>query len=120
LLLSLRLSLDECIYSKRLVVVLQEASHYVETPADSGLLGHDDPEHFQYARAQDLILITTNPKDFKDLHLSQPEHSGIIAIYQDNRPGDLSPGQIVQALHNLETAGIPLAGAFHALNAWLY
>ena len=120
--MTLRLYLDECAYAKRLVDLLRgdPYRHDVETPADAGLLGEDDAEHFAYARSRDLVLVTKNPNDFKELHRGDPEHPGVIAIYQDNRPGDMSPEDIARAIQNLADADIPLRGVFHVLNAWDY
>lgn len=50
--LSLRLYLDECAYSKRLVSLLHANEHYVETPTDSNLFGRPDGDDFAYARSR--------------------------------------------------------------------
>ncbi|MCC7104033.1 MAG: DUF5615 family PIN-like protein, partial [Chloroflexi bacterium] len=101
--MSLRLYLDECAYNKRLRDLLRQNPfrHYVETAADANLLGRPDEEHLLYAHRNGLLLVTKNPADFEALHHRQPDHSGILAIYQDNRPGDLSALDIARAIENL-------------------
>lgn len=120
--LSLRLYLDECAYSRRLVRLLRGApyGHYVETPTDSNLFGRADREHFTYARSHGLIVVTKNPDDFEELHRHQPDHAGILGIYQNNLPTDMSAEDIARAIQNLDDAASPLAGVFQVLNAWNY
>lgn len=105
---------------KVLAALLRKAGHKVVIPGDAGLSKADDPVHLEYARQNKLILLTKNLKDFLDLHLKNPDHSGIFAIYQDNDPRDMKHGEIVQAIANLGSADIELAGAFHILNNWRY
>jgi predicted nuclease of predicted toxin-antitoxin system len=120
--LSLHLYLDECAYSHRLVRLLRDDPwrHDVQTPVDAGSLGRTDPEQLAYARSQDRVLVTKNPRDFEELHQNQPDHLGILVIYQDNLPSDMSAEQIAQAIGNLEAAGLPFNGCFYVLNAWNY
>jgi len=119
--LSLKIYLDDCAYAKSLVTLLRTAGHEVVTPADAGTSGKADEIHFQHAEEHGLILLTRNPDDFAALHEANPEHPGILAVYQDNDPDrDMSYGDIVRALANLENAGIPLEKSFHVLNAWRY
>ncbi len=121
-LLGLRLYLDDCAYSKRLLQELsaEPYNHYVEIPQQANLRGATDEVHFAYARGQDLIVITKNPDDFEALHVQHPNHPGIFAIYQDNDPRDMSAVEIVQAIQNLVDAEVFLAGDFHSLNNWRY
>ena len=120
--MTLRLYLDECVYRKRLVSLLRgdPYNHVVETPVESGLLGHSDAEQFAYARSHDLILITRNPADFEALHRAEPNHPGILAIYDRNRLSDMSDPGIARAIQNLADAQVPLAGVFQSLNPWSY
>lgn len=120
--MSLRLYLDECAYSKRLLALLRGRPYepYVETPIDAGLLGHTDAEYFAYARSRGLIVVTKNPDDFEELQHDTPDHPGILGIYQDNRPTDMSDADIARAIQNLVDANVPLLGSFHSLNAWNY
>jgi hypothetical protein len=99
----------------------------VVRPTDEGvdLSGEDDDVHFAYASASGLTILTKNPADFKALHDSDPQHAGILAVYQDNDPArDLSNADVVRAIRNLEEAvqqgGPPISGGFHSLNDWRY
>ena len=120
--MSLRLYLDDCADSNLLLSVLTGPPyhHTVVRPRDAALTGHSDSEHFTYARVQGLILVTKNPADFLALHQQHPGHPGIFAIYQDNRPRDISAGDTAQAIENLVKASVLIAGAFHVLNQWRY
>ena len=116
-----RLYLDDCAYSKELLRLLTQAGHDVQVPADAGLTGAADPEHFRHARQEQRALVTKNPADFLALHRADPDHAGVLAIYQDNSPRDMSDADIVRALENvLRDSGIPLAGQFVNLNQWQY
>lgn len=119
-LLSLRLYLDDCADSTRLFTLLQENGHHVTRPRDVSLTGASDAMHFIYAREHDLILITTNPRDFEPPHQQYHDHPGIFAIYQDNDLRDMTLAEIVQAIHNVMAAGVPIAGQFIVLNSWRY
>jgi hypothetical protein len=95
------------------------------TDAGVGLTGEDDDVHFAYAAANDFTIITKNPADFKALHDLDPQHAGILAVYQDNDPSrDMSDADIVKAVANLEQAaqsgGDPISGMFHILNDWRF
>jgi Domain of unknown function (DUF5615) len=125
--MSLRLYLDDCSNSNLLADLLKKAGHEVVRPTDEriGLEGEDDAVHFRFAAARSLAIVTKNPADFRYLHDSDPRHSGILGIYQDNDPTrDMSNADIVNAIHNLEDAaqktGLTIEGHFHALNDWRY
>ena len=96
----LRLYLDDCAYSKILLDLFSGPPHRhsVAIPVEVGLRGAPDEEHFAYAHAHHLTLVTKNPDDFEILHRRHPDHPGIFAIYQDNDPRDMSYGEIVQAI----------------------
>jgi hypothetical protein len=111
--------------SDLLATLLRQASHQVTRPADCGLQGADDEDHFAYAVLNNLAIITKNPSDFKGLHDSDPIHGGIFAIYQDNDPArDMSDAEIVKSLANVELAsqngGDTIENHFHVLNDWRY
>lgn len=125
--MALNLYLDDCSNSDLLADLLLQAGHRVVRPTDSavGLGGEDDDVHFEFAAANGLTLITKNPADFKALHDLDQDHSGILAVYQDNDPSrDMSNPDIVRAIRNLEAAvqqgGAPIHGGFHTLNDWRY
>ena len=111
--------LDDCAYDKELVAQLKKSGYKVVTPFDSHLVGQPDSLHFAYASQNDLILLTKNPHDFEVLHTLNPEHAGIIAVYQDNDPSkDMTASDIVEAIRNLIASKVPVKGQFHVLNAW--
>jgi Domain of unknown function (DUF5615) len=96
---SLNLYLDDCSNSDLLATLLRRAGHRVARPTDVnvGLEGADDDEHFVYAAANGLTIITKNPSDFQQLHQLDANHSGILAVYQDNNPlRDMSDAEIVK------------------------
>jgi len=100
---------------------LSAAGHDVETPGDarSSLSGADDRAHLTHAEIAGRTLLTLNARDFKELHDRNPVHAGILAVYQDNDPArDMSYRDIVQAIANLESTGMPIANAFWVLNAY--
>jgi len=119
--LSLALYLDDCAFSHELRKLLIQAGHDVKVPADvhPPLTGENDAIHFAYAKAVGRAILTLNPRDFKELHDQDPDHSGILAVYQDNDPAkDMSYRQIVQAIVNLESTGVTIARGFWILNAY--
>jgi hypothetical protein len=80
-----------------------------------------DEVHFQFARERGLVILTKNPDDFAELHSSNPDHAGILTVYQDNDPDrDMTYGEIVKAIANVENAGVPIRGSIQTLNAWRY
>ncbi len=123
----LDLYLDDCSNSDLLADLLRQAGHRLVRPSDAtgNLTGAKDEEHFAFAAANGLAIITKNASDFKDLHDVDPNHAGILAVYQDNDPGrDMGAGDIVKAIANLEAAtqsgGEPISRRFHSLNDWRY
>lgn len=121
--MSLALYLDDSAFSHELKRLLLKAGHDVETPTDvrPPLTAEDDEVHFAHAKAVGRAILTLNSKDFKELHDQDPEHPGILAVYQDNDPAkDMSYRQIVQAISNLENTGVAVAGGFWSLNAYCW
>lgn len=119
--LSLRLYLDDCAFSHQLCKRLIAVGHDVEAPADAipPLTGADDSSQLAYARASNRVLLTFNARDFAELHDQQPDHPGILAVYQDNDPSkDMSYGDIVAAIANLERASVAIRGEFWVLNVF--
>lgn len=106
-----------------LVARLRKEGHQVVVPADVSMSGAADPRHMLYAVENGLILLTRNHKDFNVLHLliqaAQGRHPGIIAVRLDNDPSrDMKDSEVVRAIRNLESSGMPLANEFHVLNHW--
>ena len=119
--MSLRLLIDEDSLAKILVKMLRVAGHDVITVNEVGLSGQPDPVVLNYARQNNRILLTHNCRDFEALHQEDPNHPGILLIYENkDYSKDLSRQAIVRALANLETASVPLANQFISLNSWNY
>ena len=121
--LSLRLYLDDCAYSRRLRQQLQTAGHDVETPFDvtPPLSGADDAVHWAHTKGVGRVLLTFNPRDFKRFHDQETCYPGILAVYQDNDPTkDMSYGDIVQSIANLERNVPQIANGFWVLNVYLW
>ncbi len=119
--MSLKIYLDDCAAAKKLVNLLRQAGHQVVTPTEAGISAQPDEVHLRYAAQHGLVLLTKNPRDFGELHKACQEHLGIFAVYQDNDPNrDMSNGDIVKAIANLENAAITFPGSFQVLNAWRY
>ncbi len=117
----LRLYLDDCANDTELRALLQAAGHTVVIPADVGTAGQEDDVHLRYAIDQNLVLVTMNTGDFADLHHANPQHPGIVLIYQDNDAArEMRNADIVQAIALLAQAyqGIGLANELHVLNRW--
>jgi hypothetical protein len=119
----MRLYLDEDIAGALLVQLLRAAGHDVETPADVGLGGQTDPVQLTHAISVSRVFLTRNYRDFELLHLlvleAKGHHPGILVVRRDNDPQrNMSPRDIVRAIRNLETAGIPTADEYIVLNAW--
>jgi len=117
--LSLRLYLDDCIYSYEMRRLLVEAGHDVQVPADvhPPLTDQEDRRHFEYACSGNRVLLTKNPRDFLELQRQSTSHAGILAVYLDNDPKrDMSQREIVRAIANLEATGAVLGGGFWSLN----
>jgi hypothetical protein len=116
----MKLYLDDDSTAAKLVALLR---HDVQTPADAGIAGEDDPVHLTYAVLQDRVLLSHNYRDFEQLHdlvmAVQGHHPGILVVRKDNDPKrDLTTRGIVRAIAKLFASGIPVADAYHILNPW--
>lgn len=119
--MTLRLLLDESADDRALRPRLIADGHTLVIPREAGLAGASDEAVFNYANEHDLIIVTKNPKDFEPLCDQRPNHSGMLAIYQDNNPSrDMTAEDICRAIHNLVQAGLPFTGQIHTLNHWRY
>lgn len=119
----MRLYLDDDTAKRSLIARLRHAGHTVVQPSDAALSGAWDPRHLLHAVQHDLVLLTKNHDDYRDLHdligAASGRHRGILVIRSDNDPNrDMKDGDIVRAPQNLENAGVPLANEFHILNHW--
>lgn len=74
-----------------------------------------------YARQEGYLLLTRNCDDFHNLHQANPNHPGILAVYQDSDPSkSLSYSTLVKCIANLEASGLSLTNQFIPLNGWNY
>ncbi|MCG8368238.1 MAG: DUF5615 family PIN-like protein [Pseudanabaenales cyanobacterium] len=119
--MSLRLLLDEDSQAKYLVNLLQASQHEVLTVNEVNLAGQPDPVVLSYAKQQGYVLLTRNCNDFQELHLADPSHSGILAIFQNaDKSKNMSYKDIIRAISNLEKSELSLENQFVILNQWNY
>jgi predicted nuclease of predicted toxin-antitoxin system len=119
----MNLYLDDDSVDTLLIRLLVREGHDVLLPADVGLAGHDDPEHFAEAIRLDRVLLTGNHRDFEQLHflilVATGHHPGVLTVRKDNdKTRDMQPPDIVRAIRNLIAAGVPIADELHVLNHW--
>jgi hypothetical protein len=111
--------LDEDSQGRILVRRLREAGHDVLTVGEAELEAPTDAEVLAHARKELRVLLTRNVRDFLALHTIDPMHPGILGEHQDRDPAkNMSEGDIVRAIENLQKSGWNLTGQFVALNAW--
>lgn len=119
--MSLKLFIDEDIQDRILIKLLRNANHNVITVNEAGLMGQADSYIFNYARQNSRTILTYNCNDFETIHLNEPEHSGILAVYRDYKfSKNMSFQNIVKAIANLEATSILLENQFITLNQWNY
>jgi predicted nuclease of predicted toxin-antitoxin system len=104
-----------------LVQLLRAAGHDVVIPHDIGTPGAPDAEHMLEAIQRSRVLLTKNHDDFEALHrlalFLSGHHPGILVVRADNNPKhDMSRKQIVRAIRNFVSIGVPVADGFHILN----
>jgi hypothetical protein len=119
----MRLYLDEDSVNSLLIRLLRKAGHDVVIPADIGKNGENDPVQLRVAILDQRTFLTCNSDDFEELHdlliAAQGHHSGILVVCKENdSTRDMKPANIVRAISNVLTAGMPIAGQFITLNHW--
>lgn len=115
----LKIYLDDDVASRTLKGSLIHAGFQVKEPSEAGLVGRQDREHFEFTKRHGYILMTKNPSDYLVLHEQDPDHSGIIGIYQDNDiRRDMSFRDIVAALKQVVRMKVPIEGHFIILNQY--
>ena len=119
--MSLKLLVDEDSQAKRLVQLLRDAGHDVLTVNEAGLMTRPDSQVLDYAKREGRLLLTRNCDDFQNLHQANPNHPGILAVYQHPDSSKcLSYSTVVKCIANLEQSSCSLANQFIPLNAWNY
>lgn len=119
----MKLLVDEDTKAKLLMARLDDAGHDAVSTQDIGSDSAPDQEVFAIARKLGRIVLTKNADDYLALREANnaPGHPGVLAIYQDADPGkNMSYKDIVQAIDNIQVAGISLSDELIALNAWNY
>lgn len=117
--MSLRLLVDEDTQAHLLVEMLRAGGHDVLTVSEADLTAKLDQTVLNFARSQQRVLLTRNCDDFSRLHEANPNHSGILAVYQDaDLKKAMNYAAIVRAIANLESTGLPLSGQFIVLNQY--
>ncbi|MDJ0796027.1 MAG: DUF5615 family PIN-like protein [Calothrix sp. MO_167.B12] len=81
--------------------------------------GMPDSIVLEVARSQQRVLLTRNCDDFLVLHEANPNHPGILAIYQDADPTKaMNYIAIMKAISNLEETGLSVKGEFIVINQY--
>jgi predicted nuclease of predicted toxin-antitoxin system len=101
-----RFLIDECL-SVDLVTVAGESGHEARHVAHVGRAGWKDWNVTRYARDNDLILVTNNASDFRQLYAAAPLHAGLV-ILLPNVGRDLQQRLFQAALDELATTGEPV------------
>ncbi len=115
----MRLLVDEDSQAKTLVRLLGEAGHDVLTAEAAGLKSLADGEVLGHALKAGRVLLTRNCGDFLSLNAEVRDHHGILAVDQEAEPSkNMTYGEIVRAIGNVDTSNLPLSGEFIVLNAW--
>ena len=119
----MNLYLDDNLSGRTLAAMLARAGHQVVRPADVGLTSATDILHLDHAIRAGLVLLTSDRRDFRDLHRligsASGKHSGILIVRYDNDPKkDMKPQHIVRALRRLEQSGTDLTSQLIVLNHW--
>ncbi len=113
--------LDDDVDQDLLIRLATARSHRRVSPRSIGNSGHHDALHFLYAASQQIPLLTRNANDFESLHEFAMgiggHHLGLIIVYEESdRRKNMRPSEIIGALSNLDSAGVPLADQLIALN----
>ena len=119
----MRIHLDDNFADRALAGALRKAGHTVFRPADLGIVGASDAKHLERAIREDLVVLTKDRDDFRELHdlvlACGGQHPGIIVVrYENDSRRDMRRGQIVNAIGKLERSGVPLRNARIILNSW--
>jgi predicted nuclease of predicted toxin-antitoxin system len=88
---------------------LRQAGHSAEDVRDVGLRGHSDQEVFQYAQAQDAVLVTADKGFSNVVRFPLGTHAGMVVVrVPDELPAPRVNQEVLRALEGLE--GEDLAG----------
>src|SRR5258708_4649754 len=119
----MNICIDDNLAEQTLANLLQKAGHTAVRPVDANLTGASDPRHWEYAITKQLVILTRDRVDFRELHqlilASGGTHPGLLVVRYDNDPTrDMRPKHIVTAIGKLERSGVSVAGDVVVLNGW--
>ena len=102
----MRFLIDECL-STDLVTVAGHCGHEARHVAHVGRAGWKDWNVTRYAGDNDLILVTNNASDFRQLYAAEALHAGLVILIP-NVSRVLQQRLFRAALDELATAGEPV------------
>ena len=102
----MRFLIDECL-SVDLVTTAGQCGHEARHVAHVGRGGWKDWNVTRYASDNDLILVTNNASDFRQLYAAEALHAGLV-ILLPNVGRDLQQRLFRAALDELATVGEPV------------
>lgn len=119
----MRLYLDDNLSDKAPVGLLAKSGHNVVCPAEVSLCGVSDARHLEHAIRNDLVALTCDRDDFRDLHYlivaSGGQHHGILIVrLESDSSKNMKPKHIAHAIKKLETSGVAFANTIVVLNHW--
>lgn len=115
--------LDDNFVEQTLAGRLRKTGRQVVRPADAGLSGAADAQHLEYAIRHQLVVLTQDRDDFRDLHqlleTAGGHHFGILLVaFENNKAKDMKTHHVVAAVGKLEQFGAPVADQLILLNQW--
>ena len=96
--LRLRILVDECLASGLLIRLLRNAGHDAIASVEVLGSGANDRDVFIYALKDKRAILTADCADFMRLQEREPEHCGLLLVYQDCDSRDMSYHDIVIAI----------------------
>lgn len=115
-----RFYLDDDSADRRVIFALRARGIDVQAPWDSNLYGAPDEQHLAHAARERRVLVTSNVKDFLQIHfrvLSEgAHHAGIVFVVQQK----YSLSVRIDRLHRLALALDPaeIADRYEFLRDW--
>lgn len=104
--------------------LLESLGHFATTSRAEGISVASDAHHLLYAFLHDLILVTHNERDFKELHIAwclwagyfstTTPHNGILVVRQ---PPMLPTQNMVLGIHELVSSDIDLSSRLFRLSS---
>jgi len=119
----MRIFRDENQTHHYLASLLKKAGHVVSGTIDAGMAGASDARQFRHAIEYDVVLLTGDELDFRELHelvlVSGGRHPGVMVISAEKDSSKkMKPKHIVAAIGNLERAAFVMESQLVVLNQW--